>query len=274
MSETKEIKFKMHKTKKFFVKNRLVLHFNNIGKSFLSMYLYKNENLDMFETYFFEEHEIVNGLPVNINKISDIIRNFVVKVDSIQLAISTNDAFKTTISLPKISKAKARKLYREEVKYDAGERKDSYLPFFESYAHPLGYIFYTYFIPLNIINTFSKVASLLKTKLTKVDLFSRFIYNNVKTKIKDDFVLHYDNNNLSTFILSYNNSFSGFSAFESDPNKMKLNYVSSISKHCFELEKKDIDCIYSNNMDFLSDMCEVKKVDILLDIYNFKGVDL
>ena len=92
MSETKEIKFKMHKTKKFFVKNRLVLHFNNIGKSFLSMYLYKNENLDMFETYFFEEHEIVNGLPVNINKISDIIRSFVVKVDSIQLAISTNDA--------------------------------------------------------------------------------------------------------------------------------------------------------------------------------------
>lgn len=274
MSTNKEIKFTMHKSKKLFVKNRLVLHFNNVGNPYLSMYLYKNDRLDLSETYKFEEHEIVNGLPVNINKIADIINNFVTKIDSIQLAISTDDLIKTTTSLPKISKAKAKKLYKAEVKNDIGERKDNYIPFFEYYYHSLGYIFYTYYLPVNIVNTFVKVASLLKTKLTKVDLFSHFLFNNVKSIINEDYILHHDENEVSTFVLSFGKAFSGCASFASKEENVKINYVSNIVKHNFELEKKEIDYIYSNNAKLVDDLNEVKDFEVSLETYNFKGIDL
>lgn len=274
MSTNKEIKFTMHKTKKFFVKNRLVLHFNNIDKPYLSMYLYKNDKLDLFQTYLFEEYEVVNGLPVNINKVADIIRELVSKIDSIQLAISSNDTIKTTIALPKISKAKAYKLYRAEIKNDEGERKDNYLPFHESYSHPLGHIFYTYFIPVNIVNTFAKIASLLKTKITKVDLFSHFLFNNVKSQLDEEFILHHEENGISTFVLSYNHAFSGFASFKSDAHKAKLCYVSSIVKHAFELEKKEIECIYSNDESIVTGLNEIRDFEVSFDTYNFKGIDL
>ncbi len=273
-AKKQEIKFTMHKTDRLLTRNRLVIHYNNIANPFMTLYLYKNDKLVINETYMFDEHEIINGLPVNINKVADIIREYVTKIDNIQLAISSDDTFKTTISLPKISKRKAKKLYKEEAKNNNGDFKDSYMPFYEYYTHSLGYIFYTYFIPVNIVNTFVKIAALLKTKLTKVDLFSHFLFNNIYSKINDDFILHYNEFGISTFVLSYNHSFSAGISFRTNENKMNLYYVSSIVKHSFELEKKEINTIFSNNVNCLKQLNDVKEIDVSFDTYNFKGIDL
>lgn len=269
-----EIKFTMHKTEGLLTKNKLVIHYNNIANPFMTLYLYKNDKLVINETYMFDEHEIMNGLPVNINKVADIISEYVTKIDNIQLAVSSENTFKTTISLPKISKMKAKKLYRNEIKNEQGDFKGDYIPFYEYHVHSLGYIFYTYFIPVNIVNTFVKVAALLKTKLTKVDLFSHFLFNNVRSKIENDFILHYDEFGVSTFVLSYDNSFSSGVSFPTNVNKMNLYYVSSIVKHAFELEKKELNIIYSNNVESVKELNEAKEIKVSFDTYSFKGIDL
>jgi len=269
-----EINIVMKKTDGSVKKRKLVIHFNNVGSPFMNLYLYMNDILDRTELIKFEDYEIVDGIPVNINKVVDIIHEFVYKVDQINLLISSDDTFKITTSLPKISKGRAMKIYRNDMKNENGDNKTKYYSNFELYKHSLGYIFYTYFIPMDIVTFFRKVASLLKTKLTKVDLFSHFIFNNVKNTIEEDFIYYYEENGLATFILSYGKTFTSYATFINDEANINQKYVSILAKHAFELERKEINVIYTNNKEKVLHLGECKDHKISLKAYEFKGIEL
>lgn len=269
-----EIKIVMKKTDGSIKKRKLIIHFNSIGTPFINLYLYMNDVLDRTELIKLEDYELENGIPVNINKVVDMINEFVFKVDQINLLISSDDTFKITTSLPKISKGRAMKIYKNEIKNENGDFKNKYYSNFELYKHSLGYIFYTYFLPMDVVTFFIKVASMLKTKLTKVDLFSHFIFNNVKNSIDEDFIYYYEDNNLSTFILSYGKAFSSYATFENNEKNINQKYVSILAKHAFELEKKEISVIHTNNKEKVEHLGETLDHKVTFKTYEFKGINL
>ena len=62
--------------------------------------------------------------------------------------------YKTILSLPMMNKYKARSLYKKEQK--AKKVNNNYVKKSNYFQHSLGYIFNTYYMPKDVINSFKK----------------------------------------------------------------------------------------------------------------------
>ncbi len=258
--------------------NKLIVYYNNIfDNPIITLYEYHNNELVKEDIIIFEKNEIENGLPIDIGyvveRISKLINIKLIK--SMQLLLSSNDIIKFTTSLPKISYTKALSLYNKELKENFSDYKENFTTYKLNYKYNLGYIFYTYFIPLELINFFKKVSYSLNIKLTGIDLFENYIFKRINHSLTNDYVYIYKDGNVTTILLAYNHQLSSFVTFkDTSKETFLLNYIGYIDKHKFELEKKTIDQIYANQTINYFDDKEIKYVELDLDNYSFSGIKI
>ncbi|MDY4788916.1 MAG: hypothetical protein SO253_06425 [Bacilli bacterium] len=287
--ETKEIKeevkndvkeIKPNKKVVYDKKDRLVLFFNNIGTPSLKLSRYEKGLLKEEVNLNVSTFSIVNGVFANIDAVTDLIKANVSKLGTLDILLSVDECFRSVISLPKMSKSKAIKLYQKEIKNDFPDFKDKYVTFEHLYEHKLGSVYYTYFVPLAIINYFKKVAKILGVSINSYNLWGNYLFDNIKNDIKEDFALIYVQNNLCTLMNSFNGKLVTFYSFEcNDETDIISQYLSIIAKHEFELEKRKItNYIYASDKEYdLSSITNgLTRLDYNIDFshYRLKGIKL
>lgn len=287
--ETKEIKeevknevkeIKPNKKVVYDKKDRLVLFFNNIGTPSLKLSRYEKGLLKEEVNLNVSTFSIVNGVFANIDAVTDLIKANVSKLGTLDILLSVDECFRSVISLPKMSKSKALKLYQKEIKNDFPDFKNKYVTFEHLYEHKLGSVYYTYFVPLTIINYFKKVAKILGVSINSYNLWGNYLFDNIKNDIKEDFALIYVQNNLCTLMNSFNGKLVTFYSFEcNDEADIISQYLSIIAKHEFELEKRKItNYIYVSDKEYdLSSITNgLTRLDYSIDFshYRLKGIKL
>lgn len=287
--ETKEIKeevknevkeIKPNKKVVYDKKDRLVLFFNNIGTPSLKLSRYEKGLLKEEVNLNVSTFSIVNGVFANIDAVTDLIKANVSKLGTLDILLSVDECFRSVISLPKMSKSKALKLYQKEIKNDFPDFKNKYVTFEHLYEHKLGSVYYTYFVPLTIINYFKKVAKILGVSINSYNLWGNYLFDNIKNDIKEDFALIYVQNNLCTLMNSFNGKLVTFYSFEcNDEADIISQYLSIIAKHEFELEKRQItNYIYVSDKEYdLSSITNgLTRLDYSIDFshYRLKGIKL
>lgn len=277
-NEVKEIK--PNKKVVYDKKDRLILFFNNIGTPSLKLSRYEKGLLKEEVNLNVSTFSIVNGVFANIDAVTDLIKANVSKLGTFDILLSVDECFRSVISLPKMSKSKALKLYQKEIKNDFPDFKDKYVTFEHLYEHKLGSVYYTYFVPLTIINYFKKVAKILGVSINSYNLWGNYLFDNIKNDIKEDFALIYVQNNLCTLMNSFNGKLVTFYSFEcNDEADIISQYLSIIAKHEFELEKRKItNYIYVSDKEYdLSSITNgLTRLDYSIDFshYRLKGIKL
>ena len=266
------ISIKIQKSKEI---HKTLIHYNTINKPFVEVYYYVNNELIKHNKLELMEYEIDGLVPSGYNRIASFITENSDDYSNFELIVSNDRVFKTTNAYPKMNKFKMLQLYSQEINQSVPGYKDKYSTSISAYNGEQSSIYYTYFIPIEILNYFNKIAKSIKSRCTGVELYSHYIFKSVSEHIKDDFVLHYANDVFSTVILSYNGVFTTYYNALNDEQEIRTKYVSFISKHLLELEKKDTNNFYSNNKELVPFMGDdVKDIEIDFTKYHFNGVKL
>lgn len=266
------ISLKIQKSKEL---HKTLVHYNTINKPFVEVYYYVNNELVKHNRLELMDYEIDGLVPSGYNRVASFITENSDDYSNFELVVSSDRIFKTTNAYPKMNKFKMLQLYSQEINQSVPGYKDKYSTSISVYNGEQSSIYYTYFIPIEIIQYFNKIAKSIKSRCAGVEIYSHFIFKSVSEHIKDDFVLHYSNDVFSSVILSYNGVFTTYFNAINDEQEIMTKYVSYISKHLLELEKKDTSNFYSNNKELVKFMGEdVKDIEIDFTKYHFNGVKL
>lgn len=252
-------------------KGKLIIHYNNIATPFAALYYYESNILVSNKTIFFKSYQIEDGIILNtdilLNEIKDMGKNII----EMDVLFSLDNMFKSTISLPKMAFYKSGLLYNKELKNSFGnDYKDKYYTLMVTSKGNYGKVFYTYFIPLNVINYFNKLKTELKVKSFSYGLFASYLQAKVKEHNNEDFVYLYYDNNLYTYVVSCDNKLITTKSFSKDEDIVKY-YTTYVCKHFYELEKKEIVGVYTNVFDKIRNIFDAKAVDISFYNYTYKG---
>ena len=98
-------------------------------------------------------------------------------------------------------------------------------------------------MPTAPVDLFRRVAALLKCKFAGYDLFIRYL-KTMLGKEKENYLFYYTEYGLSYMLLSYGGVLSAFSYCYATEEAYKKEYFTTIGKHFFELEKKNVDSVY------------------------------
>ena len=266
------ISIKIQKSKEI---HKTLIHYNTINKPFVEVYYYVNNELIKHNKLELMDYEIDGLVPSGYNRIASFITENSDDYSNFELIVSNDRVFKTTNAYPKMNKFKMLQLYSQEINQSVPGYKDKYSTSISVYNGEQSSIYYTYFIPIEILNYFNKIAKSIKSRCTGIELYSHYIFKSVSEHIKDDFVLHYANDVFSSVILSYNGVFTTYYNALNDEQEIRTKYVSFISKHLLELEKRDTNNFYSNNKELVPFMGEdVKDIEMDFTKYHFNGVKL
>lgn len=216
----------------------VLVHFNGIGNSYFELYLYDAGKLVQ------QRHVDMGNRDMTLSTtseqaIADMISKYFKDFSGLYLLLTDRTIRKVTLTYPRIRFTKVEKLYREEIAPEQLEKGDKFASFSECYAHSLGYIYYTYFVPQEIINLFSKAAVLLNCRFGGYNLFSRYIIKRVPHEKKEPLLLYFEEYGNSNMVLAYNDVLSASTTFKTDPEECKKQYFCNICKHFFELEKRE-----------------------------------
>lgn len=227
-------------------KNKAIFIFNSIGKPFLRIITYENNYFKKQSIIFFEPYEVNQDVIINLEKVASKIKELNLNFDEIYLCLNCSSIFKNTMTFPKIGSSKTNKLYKRELKSILDKTKGKYLNRLIKHEYPLGKIYYTYFIPNEIINSFKKVARLLNVKFKKYDLYSVQIINflNIDKNIKNT-IVYFEENNLATFVYPIDGVVCSSVSFLIDEKiNSNIKLFAYLSKHEYELEKEVIKNLY------------------------------
>ncbi len=266
------IALKIQKSKEI---HKTLVHYNTINKPFVAVYYYVNNELIKSNKLELMDYELDGLVPSGYNRVASFIMENSDDYSNFELIVSSDKVFKTTNAYPKMNKFKLIQLYNQEINQSVPNYKDKYTTSLSIYNGVSGSIYYTYFIPIEILYFFNKIAKAIKSRCSGIELYSHFLFKSVSEVIKDDFVLHYANDVFSTVMLSYNGVFTTYYNALNDEKEIMTKYVSYISKHLLELEKKDTSNFYSNKKELVKFMGEdVKNIEIDFTKYRFNGVKL
>lgn len=212
----------------------LLVHYSELDAPYLELYHYKGGKLA--DTSHIDLENGSDGTPSE-QAIAALIGEKYEKIDEMYLLISSRDVQKYTVTAPKINLFRANRMYAAEIREVKSRFAEKYVSFCERYVHPLGYIYYTYFVPSRILTLFSKAAVLMKCTFRSYDLFVRHL---VRTVHERDAVIYYEEYGRAELALSYGGLLAAQSGFFATPEAVKRDYVSVICKHFFELEKKEV----------------------------------
>lgn len=266
--------------KKSNIKKRVILLYNNIDHPFINLFCYENDSFISKQRIDLPDYQINDGMIVNQESLVQQIKELCPNINELYILLSINESFKSVTSLPKMNKGKAKSLYIKDLKESFPDYKKSYEIFSVTYHHSLGSIFYTYFLPENIVDGFKKIGALLGTRIKGFDLYSRYIFDRCSDKEIKDAVYFVEDDNLGTLVLMYNHTFITGVSFkctsEEDINKYFMLYI---AKHEFELEKKALERIvvlgdssYFEKLGY--DLEIIHQENNLFNTFKFNGIKL
>jgi|GEM_PF-2042109 hypothetical protein len=259
-------------------KKKLVIVFNDIDKPFIRLVSYNNDVYEKHQFFYLDEHEIENDELVNLEKGAVTIGEFEPHVNEVYLIINSKHTFKNTLTFPKLSKRQSNIFYKRDMKPLLERTKDHYLTRVLHHSYPLGEIFYTYFVPSKIVHSFKKLCKLLNARFMGFDLYPLQIANYITPDPKTNTVYFIEDGSMGTFIYIIDNVVCSSISFTiAESAKMNAALYSFISKHEYELEKKEIRRMisYSGYVYFsdLQDAIEIKYEQKKVEPrFKFKGV--
>lgn len=228
------------------IKRKAILFYNDVGNPFVRAFLYENDARVDEKEFDLPPYRLEGGAIKNEEALASDIKAAFPSIDELYLILSLEETFKGVTSLPKMNVLKAYSLLRKDLKDSFPNYKKNYLAFTSASRHPLGTIYYTYFIPLKVVECFRKVAAALGTKLKGVDLYSHYLATIAGEKEeKGTACLAYEKG-IATLALSYGPAFvSGVSLACSSPTDLNKGFLAYLSRHEMELEKKPIEQIFA-----------------------------
>lgn len=233
------------------IKDKLIIHYSNISTPFLNIYCYHDNilvstSMIELEDYLFDEDKIIN-----LDKLAETIKT-TVDICDFDLVLSLKETIKNTISLPKMNKYKREYIKKNELKNRFNNYNNDYITFEYENEYNLGYIYYTYFVPKTIIDSFKGIAKILNVRFNKVSLFGDFLYNNIN--YSDNYFVIYKENNIITLLNVINNKVNTIYEIPyTTPNEIVKTISLVLSKHEFELEKSPLLNYVSNaHIDLIS----------------------
>ncbi len=257
-------------------KNHLDIIYFDMGNPSIFIKMFKGNKLIKILNIPLSSSQIENGVILNNEFIITKLKELVNKERySIDLKIMSSSIFKSIISLPKISKGKAEKLKKKEIKNSYDKFNKSYHMIEDKYHYNLGVVYQESFIMNDLIKNWMKISKGSNLKLSSVQVFSGYLFDLIKDKkdieiIEDlnldllnqasqpkkkstkkkkdkmmDFALIYVKENTATFILSSSSQLiNGYSFEFKDPDEVIKRFILVIGKHEIEFEKKPIRDIY------------------------------
>jgi hypothetical protein len=218
-------------------KNICIFKYCNYGKGYFEVRIPKTKDEPASEiTIELDDYLLENGVIKNIDSIADKIKekiNFKKKLPVV-LLLRCEETYKTILSLPMMNKYKAKSLYRKEQK--AKKVNNSYVKKSNYFQHSLGYIFNTYYMPKDVINSFKKLAKMLGTRIISVEPFGFYLK---KLLPYENYVYFYIRRKVCTLFLVVNKELVSVYDFEFKTKKDIVNqFLLVMSKHEFEFERK------------------------------------
>lgn len=252
-------------------KRKTVFLYSNVGTPFLKIFKYNNSKLEMMTKINLADYQVENGIIVNIEKLAEAIKNENIVVTDIDLVLQINESFKNVISLPKMPSSRANSLYHKNLKEDFNNIKDRYVTFNSSYKHALGYAFYTFFIPNDIINSFKKLAILLNYRISSVNLFGNLLLGLANLELKGDFAGIYVKDKVCTIFNSFSGKLTTICDFAlNDASDIIDKYLLMVSKHEFELEKRNTTTVLLGIEDEMTlDLAGLKAIEYYFNFDNY-----
>ena len=218
-------------------KNICIFKYCNYGKGYFEVRIPKTKDEPASEIIIeLDDYLLENGVIKNIDSIADKIKekiNFKKKLPVV-LLLRCEETYKTILSLPMMNKYKARSLYKKEQK--AKKVNNSYVKKSNYFQHSLGYIFNTYYMPKDVINSFKKLAKMLGTRIISVEPFGFYLK---KMLLYENYVYFYIRRKVCTLFLVVNKELVSVYDFEFKTKKDIINqFLLVMSKHEFEFERK------------------------------------
>lgn len=229
--------------------SKVLFLYNNVDKPQLTIKLIENDAVSNVGFLSFDKTSLSDNLPFLEHLITaldefltrkDIVRNDVLFV------VNAKDSIKLTTVLPNISDRRIKKVYETElaqkisdinnydcmsVSSDAGNNK----------------VFYEYLVDTKYRKFFEKVGTSLDFENVEVDYMNSYLFSEITPNIEEDtFAYIYEENKMDYLIVVVNGELCGYSSFENSENNCRLNVASIIDKHIYDLEKANIENLYSN----------------------------
>ena len=218
-------------------KNICIFKYCNYGKGYFQVKIPKTKEEPASEISIeLDDYLLENGVIKNIDSIADKIKEKVTfkKKFPVVLLLRCEETYKTILSLPMMNKYKARSLYKKEQK--AKKVNNNYVKKSNYFQHSLGYIFNTYYMPKDVINSFKKLAKMLGTRIISVEPFGFYLK---KLLPYENYVYFYIRRKVCTLFLVVNKELVSVYDFEFKTKKDIINqFLLVMSKHEFEFERK------------------------------------
>ena len=218
-------------------KNICIFKYCNYGKGYFQVKIPKTKEEPASEISIeLDDYLLENGVIKNIDSIADKIKEKVTfkKKFPVVLLLRCEETYKTILSLPMMNKYKARSLYKKEQK--AKKVNNNYVKKSNYFQHSLGYIFNTYYMPKDVINSFKKLAKMLGTRIISVEPFGFYLK---KMLPYENYVYFYIRRKVCTLFLVVNKELVSVYDFEFKTKKDIINqFLLVMSKHEFEFERK------------------------------------
>ena len=247
---------------------KMTIHYSDYPNvSFIEVKSYLHGKLQKSECYKLEHFQFENGVLKNFSAIASMISNDFDEIYPISFLISSKRIFKNTISLPKINHTKALGIYQREIKEAFPDYKAEYKAYRFTTKHKLGYIFYTVFVPLDIILVLEKIVKLLNSKCYAVTPFACYIKESLNSY--NNYAAIYVKNGLCTMFSSSANSIYGFEEFEyaGDMDDLCVKFSTYAGKHELELAKAKIENVIVNDSRLLQMQDSLPSVN--MELFDF-----
>lgn len=221
------------------VANTCIFEYCNLKNGYLKI-RFTADNREMVIPL--DDYSINSGMVVEINKLSERIKTEMINIGlnsipKIELRLRCNEIYRTVFTVPVKNYINAYYLYKKEIKNKVN--KEIYKTVFNSYRYGIGYIFNTYYIPINIVDSFNKIAREIGTMINSVKPFGMYLFDSLQ--YKENYVYFYIINKTCTMILSFDKNLITSYDFEFDDEKNLLTkFLLVASKHEFEFERKPI----------------------------------
>ena len=223
--------------------NQCIFEYCNFGKGYLRLYFPAKKNIPAKEIMIdIEDYSMVDGVITKVEPLVDRIRYEIKNLDipsvtSPLLVLRCAETFKTSLMIPVKNSWQARSLYNKEMKTKAN--KDLYYTVNNYYKCGNGYLFNTYYMGRDVVESFIKIAKQLGTDVSEVMPYGMYLSDSLD--YSDNFVFFHIRRNVCTMILEIERGLATSYDFEfEDPNDIMNKFLLIASKHEFELERKPI----------------------------------
>lgn len=224
--------------------NQCVFEYCNFGNGYLKITVPQNKNNPELKEIFIDlqDYTLENGIISQISSVVDRIKfemkNLdVVSLPKITLLLRCAETYRTVLTMPVKNYFQASYLYSKEMKTKVN--KELFQTVNNSYKYGVGYIFNTYHMSKEIIDSFDKMAKALDTALDEVKPFGMSLCESLE--YKGNYVYFYIKQKTCTMILVSDKDLITSYDFEFENNRTILNqFLLVASKHEFEFQKKPI----------------------------------